>query len=291
MKLFKETEYQQVVTRWNNTGTNYPKNLCVHQIFESQAAQNPENVALILRKKRFTYAQLNERANRLAHYLRTRGVDRETRVGICSERSLEMIVGLLGILKAGGAYVPLDPSYPSERLSFMIEDAQVEMLLTQKKLRDRFAGFAGPVVVLDGNQERIDQESAENLPVTGSGDQLAYVMYTSGSTGRPKGVAVVHRGIMRLVKETDYVDLSADEVMLQFAPVSFDAATFEIWGALLNGARLVIFPSHLPSLQELGAVIKRYGVTTLWLTAGLFHQMVTDHLEGLKPVRQLLAGG
>ena len=165
------------------------------------------------------------------------------------------------------------------------------MLLTQKKLRDRFPDFAGPVFVLDGNQERLDRESTENLTVTGTGEQLAYVMYTSGSTGRPKGVAVVHRGIVRLVKETDYVNLSPDEVFLQFAPISFDASTFEIWGALLNGARLVIFPSHLPSLQELGKVLKRYGVTTLWLTAGLFHQMVTNHLEGLKPVRQLLAGG
>ncbi|MDY6852516.1 MAG: amino acid adenylation domain-containing protein, partial [Thermodesulfobacteriota bacterium] len=185
----------------------------------------------------------------------------------------------------------MDPAYPLERLSFMMEDAQIEMLLTQKKLIHRLPEFTGPVVSLDSPRKSDIQGLTDNLRHADSADQLAYVMYTSGSTGKPKGVAVVHRGIVRLVKETNYVNLTSDEVILQFAPISFDASTFEIWGGLLNGARLVIFPDHLPSLKELGDILKQYRITTLWLTAGLFHQMVSNHLEGLKPVRQLLAGG
>lgn len=286
-----ESEYHRIVTEWNRTRSGYPKDLCVHQVFEEQAARTPDSVAVVSGNDRLTYAQLNTKADQVAHYLRLHGVGPEKRVGICVERSVEMVVGLLGILKAGGAYVPLDPAYPLERLSFMMEDAQIEMLLTQKKLIHRLSEFTGPVVSLDSPRELDIQGLTDNLRHADSADRLAYVMYTSGSTGKPKGVAVVHRGIVRLVKETNYVNLTSDEVILQFAPISFDASTFEIWGALLNGARLVIFPDHLPSLKELGDVLKQYRITTLWLTAGLFHQMVSNHLEGLKPVRQLLAGG
>ena len=291
LPLLTEAEHRLLFNTWNQTQSDYPRDKCVHQLFEDQVARTPNKVAVVFGEAQLTYSQLNIRANQLAHYLRAQDVSPETRVGICAERSLETIVGLLGILKSGGAYVPLDPTYPLERLTFMIEDAQVEILLTQEKVRKRFPEFNIQVVLLDDSFECFDQESSENPHHMVSGDQLAYVMYTSGSTGKPKGVAVVHRGIVRLVKETDYVDLSPDEVMLQFASISFDAATFEIWGALLNGARLVVFPGQLPSLHELGDVLEQYGISTLWLTAGLFHQMVTYNLAGLKPVRQLLTGG
>jgi amino acid adenylation domain-containing protein len=204
---------------------------------------------------------------------------------------LEMVVGLLGILKAGGAYVPLDASYPKERLAFMVEDTEVPVLLTQEHLLANLPESEAQVLCLDTGWEVIAGESEENPASGASAENLAYVMYTSGSTGRPKGTSIMHRSIVRLVRETNYVDLGAEEVFLQFAPISFDASTLEIWGALLNGGRLVVYPGQEASLQELGEVVQREQVTTLWLTAGLFHQMVEDHLEGLRPVRQLLAGG
>ena len=202
-----------------------------------------------------------------------------------------MVVGLLGILKAGGAYVPLDPAYPCERLAFMLEDASVQVLLTQTRLVEFLPSHLARVVCLDTDWETINQHNQENLTSDVIANNLAYVMYTSGSTGLPKGVSVIHRGVVRLVKGANYADLSAEQVFLQVAPISFDASTFEIWGCLLNGARLVIFPSSTPSLEQLGQAIGRYQITTLWLTAGLFHLMVDERLEDLKPLRQLLAGG
>jgi aspartate racemase len=207
------------------------------------------------------------------------------------ERSIEMVVGLLGILKAGGAYVPLDPEYPKERLTFMLADTRVPVLLSQAKLLAGLSEHGAKVICLDSDWDIIVRESVKNLPCTATPDSLAYVMYTSGSTGRPKGICIPHRGVVRLVNETNYVNFTAEETFLQFAPLSFDASTFEIWGALLNGARLVVFPSSRSSLEELGGVLDQYRVTTLWLTAGLFHQMVGGQLGRLKHVRQLLAGG
>jgi len=207
------------------------------------------------------------------------------------ERSVEMVVGLLGILKAGGAYLPLDPAYPRERLSFMLEDAAVLVLLTQARFVEIAPAHNAEVVCIDSDWEAISSESTEN-PISGAtAESLAYVIYTSGSTGRAKGVAVTNRSIVRLVKNTNYVDFTAEEVFLQFAPVSFDASTFELWGCLLNGARLIVFPAHTPSLEELSRVLTAQRVTTLWLSAGLFHQMVDGHVAGLRGVRQLLAGG
>ncbi|CBN58601.1 MULTISPECIES: non-ribosomal peptide synthetase [Kamptonema] len=289
LPLLTEFERQQLVA-WNHTQTNYPKDACIHQLFEEQVELAPDAIALVFEDQQLTYQKLNQRANQLAHHLRNLGVGPEVLVGICVERSLEMIVGILGILKAGGAYVPLDPTYPKERLAFMLEDASVPVLLTQTRLVESLPHQAR-VVCLDADWEVIERQSEENPSPQVIHDNLAYVMYTSGSTGIPKGVSVIHQGVVRLVKDTNYVNLSAEEVFLQLAPISFDASTLEIWGSLLNGGRLVIMPPHTPSLQELGEAIWGYQITTLWLTAGLFHIMVDEHLEDLKQVRQLLAGG
>jgi len=286
-----EAEREQLLVEWNQTRTDYPKDAGIHQLFEAQVEQTPEAVAVVFEGQQLTYRELNRRANQLAHYLRKQGVGPEALVGICLERSIETVVALLGILKAGGAYVPLDPAYPKERLSFMLEDTQVPVLLTQQRLIGKLPEHRAQVICLDTGWQAIAQESEEN-PISGTtAENLAYVIYTSGSTGRPKGVAVPHRGVVRLVKNTNYVNLSSDEVFLQFAPISFDASTFEVWGCLLNGARLVVFPAHTPSLDELGQAIERHQVTTLWLTASLFHLMVDGHLKYLRHVRQLLAGG
>ncbi|BAY99674.1 amino acid adenylation domain-containing protein [Tolypothrix tenuis PCC 7101] len=282
---------QQLLATWNQTQTNYPQDKSIHQLFEEQVARTPDAVALVFPGQQLTYQELNTRANQLAQYLQTLGVGADVLVGICVERSLEMIVGLLGILKAGGAYVPLDPGYPQERLAFMLADTQIKLLVTQKRLVEKLPTHTANIICLDADWQTISQQATENLITNVKPYNLAYVMYTSGSTGTPKGVSVIHQGVVRLVKETNYVSLTDKEVFLQISPVSFDASTFEIWGCLLNGGKLVIFPPHTPSLDELGGIIQQYQVTTLWLTAGLFHLIVDEKIEALKPLRQLLAGG
>jgi aspartate racemase len=205
-----------------------------------------------------------------------------------------LIIGLLGILKAGGAYVPLDPVYPDDRLSFLLRDTGAPIVLTHEATRRRMRP------VLDSAKAvEVDVQDASEAPpppaswqpdIAGA-DDVAYVMYTSGSTGQPKGVLVGQRAVVRLVRNTDYCCFDSREVFLQLAPVSFDASTFEIWGPLLNGGRLALMPPGLPALDQIGAAIRRFGVTTLWLTAGLFHLMVEQRVADLRPLRQLVAGG
>ncbi|MDZ7959049.1 MAG: non-ribosomal peptide synthetase [Aulosira sp. DedQUE10] len=291
LSILQETEQQQLLIEWNNTQTNYPKQACIHQLFEAQVEKTPDAVALIFNEQQVTYQELNCRANQLAQYLQTLGVGAEILVGICIERSIEMVLGLLAILKAGGAYVPLDPGYPQERLAFMLSDTNVSLLLTQKELVAKLPTHTASVICLDTDWNAIAQNNQDNLTANITADNLAYVMYTSGSTGTPKGVCVIHRGVVRLVKETNYAQLTDKEVILQLAPISFDASTLEIWGCLLNGGKLVICPPHTPSLEELGQIIQQTQVTTLWLTAGLFHLIVDEKIDALKYLRQLLAGG
>ncbi|HYY97547.1 MAG TPA: AMP-binding protein, partial [Pyrinomonadaceae bacterium] len=289
--LLSEDERRELTVGFNDTAREYPAGRNVHELFEEQAARVPERVALVHESAQLNYAELNARANRLARHLRSLGVGAESRVGVFLERSAEAIVSLLAVLKAGGAYVPLDPSYPRERLSFMSEDTGVRVILTSESLAGRLPETDARVVRLDSEREEIASQSAEDLPATSTPDNLAYVIYTSGSTGRPKGVMVTHRAVVRLVRGANYVELTPDECVLQFAPLAFDASTFEIWGALLNGARLAVMPAGQPSLEELGRAVGDYKVTTMWLTAGLFHLMVDHRLTDLLGVRQLLAGG
>src|ERR1700682_4111757 len=291
LRLLRAAEEEQLIVRGNATGTAYPRDKSIGELFEEQVEESPEAVAVVYEDRQLTYRELNKRANQVARYLQKLGVGREVMVAISVERSLEMVVGLLGILKAGGAYVPLDPEYPEERLRFMLEDTQAPVLITEESQLPRLPGSAAQVVCLDRDWEEINGESGENLGPRAEAETLAYVMYTSGSTGRPKGVTVRHRSVVRLVRETNYASFTASEVFLQFAPISFDASTLEVWGALLNGGRLAVMRAGLPSLEELGRAIREKGVTTLWLTAGLFHQMVESELKSLRGVRQLLAGG
>ncbi|MDB6015656.1 MAG: non-ribosomal peptide synthase [Pedosphaera sp.] len=275
------------------SASDAPCTLCIQQLFEAEADLRPDKVALVFEEQRLTYRELNQKANLLAHQLRKQGVGPESLVAIFSERSVEMVVGLLAILKAGGAYVPLDVNYPAERLAFMLRDSRAEVLLVQQRLAPKLPPHQGTIIFLDSPlTEPGDSLSQLVNPVSGTtAENLAYVMYTSGSTGEPKGVAIPHRGVTRLVKKTNYASLGSDEVFLQFAPISFDASTFEIWGPLLNGGRLVIMSPGTPSLETLGRVIREQQVTTLWLTAGLFRVMVEERIADLKMVRQLLAGG
>ncbi|MDB6110672.1 MAG: amino acid adenylation protein, partial [Pedosphaera sp.] len=299
LPLLSEAERQQLLVEWNNTQAEYPRNRCVHELFEEQAAQTPHAVAVTFGGRQLTYAELNSRANQLAHYLARVGVRPGRLVGVCAERSLEMIIGLLGILKAGGAYASLDPASPKERLAWMLGDLRVPVLLTQRRLAEVLPegsahgpAFPPPIFIhLDADSHFLARENAANPQTGADAESLAYVSFTSGSTGRPKGVCVPHRGVVRLVSNTNCANFSPREVFLQLAPISFDASTFEIWGCLLNGGRLVMLPPAPPSLSELADAIEKHQVTTAWFTAGLFHQIIEENLESLKPLRQILAGG
>lgn len=293
LSLLTSGERHFLLNEWNHTPASPAPELCIHELFEEQARHSPQAIAVVAGDEEVTYEELNKRANQVAHYLRSLGVGAEVSVGLCLERSVNLLVGILGILKAGGVYVPLDRQYPLERLMFMATDAQVAVLITEQVLLEALSSYDGQAVCLDTDTdaESIKAQKETNPANLTRGDNLAYIIYTSGSTGRPKGVSVVHRGVVRLVKQSHYAGFGPTEVFLQLAPISFDASTFEIWGSLLNGGRLVVMPPQPPSLQELGKAIKQHGVTTLWLTAGLFNLMVDERVEDLKPLRQLLAGG
>ncbi|HBL31622.1 MAG TPA: non-ribosomal peptide synthetase, partial [Acidobacteria bacterium] len=286
--LLREAERAALLHAWSGREGWVPADRSIPAWFEAQVRRAPSSVALVFGEGVLTYAELNGRANHLARVLRAEGVGVGTLVGVCAERSAEMLVGLLGILKAGGAYVPLDPEYPEARLSAMLDDCGVAVVLTagglaglgcfagRRTLDLEVAGAAGP-----------DLASAE--PPVGPGD-LAYVIYTSGSTGRPKGVMVEHRSVVRLVVGSDFVPLDGGTVMLQASSASFDAATLEIWGALLNGGRLVLYPERVPEVGRLNEVLSQHGVNTMWLTAGLFEQW-SHQLPASCSLRRVLTGG
>jgi amino acid adenylation domain-containing protein len=292
LPLLSPAERQQLLVEWNNTQTDYPRDKCIHQLFEEQVARTPDAVAVVFENEQLTYQQLNCRANQLAHYLQSNGVGTDVLVGICVERSIEMIVGLLGILKAGGAYVPLDPEYPQERLQFMLADTQVKVLLTQEKLVESLGQHQSRVVCLDADLESISKANQDNLNSTVSPQDLSYVIYTSGSTGTPKGVAVTHQAVNRLVFNTNYVQLTTTDRVAQAANIAFDAATFEIWGALLYGARLVIISKSVLLIpSEFAANIRSHGVSVLFLTTALFNQLASLVPQAFASLRYLLFGG
>ena len=291
LPMLTPSERRRILVEWNATQVEYPREATISQVFEAQAAQMPQAVALEFTTETLTYTQLNCRANQLARHLRALGVGSETPVTLFMQRSVDMIVAILGILKAGGTYVPLDPTYPAERIRLMLDETRSPLILTQQHLVDSLPPHSAQLIRLDADRAVFTPYEESNLPAVNTAQNLAYIMYTSGSTGRPKGIEVPHRGVVRLVKGANYANLSPDEVFLQLAPVSFDASTFEIWGALLNGAKLVLMPPAPPSLAELARAIEHHQISTLWLTAGLFHQMAEAHPAALAGVRQLLAGG
>jgi amino acid adenylation domain-containing protein len=276
---------------WSGTRTDYPRDATIHQIFEQQVAQTPSAVAIAFGDTRMTYEELNRRANSLATRLQKLGVGRDIPVGVFMERSQEMIVALLAILKAGGAYVPLDPLYPVERINVMIADTETPVILTQTKIENALTSSKSSAKILRVDTEDFSEQTETRPPAQVDASDVAYIMYTSGSTGTPKGVAVPHRAVVRLVKNTSYASFSPGETFLQLAPISFDASTFEIWGPLLNGGKLAVMPPASTTLEDIGCAIAEHGVTTSWLTAGLFNAMVDERVEDLRPLRQLLTGG
>jgi non-ribosomal peptide synthetase component F len=277
LSLLSEAEQTQLLTEWNQTEREYPRAAGLAELFERQTQQTPEAVAVIYGDQQCTYAELNQQANQLGHYLQSLGVGRETLVGICMERSLRMIVSLLGILKAGGAYLPLDADYPPSRLRLMLEDAQPLVVLTDEAQLAKCAELPAPVLCLEREWEKVACCSTGQPRDRASGDNLAYVIYTSGSSGQPKGVAVPQRAVSRLVLNTNYIEIEAAECHSQASNSSFDAATFEIWGAL-------------PEWRTVGGTEQRRGVVrTVWrrslveqgiqsdvLTTALFNQIARE---------------
>jgi amino acid adenylation domain-containing protein/non-ribosomal peptide synthase protein (TIGR01720 family) len=265
-------------------------------LWEEEVGRRGAAVAMEGGEEQVSYVELEKRANQLARYLRKQGVRREMCVGVCVERSIAMVVGLLGIVKAGAAYVPLDPSYPSERLREVIGETEAGWVVTEKRWQGGLEGAPCRRVCVDGEEgEEIGREETGRLELgeqeRSTESSLAYVMFTSGSSGRPKGVGVVHGGVVRLVEGSDCLKLDEEERMLQLSPLSFDASTLEIWGALLKGGRLVMAPAGSEALERLGEVIRRHQVSTMFLTAALLDQIARTQAESLAGVRQLVTGG
>lgn len=288
INLLSPDEARAVTEIWSRNETGYPRERTVGELFDEQVRQHPDTIALTTEAEQLTYSELSDRSARLAVALANKGTVSGQRIGICLERSPEMIVGMLAILRCGAVYVPIDPEYPAERMSFMAEDAEVAGVLTSQSCHSRLR-HAG----IDAwrTEDLLGESNLAAEPPAVAATEPACLMYTSGTTGQPNGSLVSHRGIVRLVKNTDYASFDSDHVFLQLASISFDAATFEVWGPLLNGGRLVLMPPGPTSVADIGAAIRTYRVTTLWLTAGLFHLVVDEAIDILKPLRQLLAGG
>ena len=286
------TDEREQFQQWNQTPSEYPADKCVHELFQEQAERTPDAIALRHEEQEMSYGELNGRANQLAHHLQLLGVRAENRVAICIDRSPEMVVGLLGILKAGGSYVPLDPDYPSHRLSFMLDDAEVTVVLTQKSLLSNLPErHVDKAICLDAQWIEISQQSRDNPQHGVYAENLAYIIYTSGSTGVPKGVGIPHRAIGRLVHGLPLISLDQRQVILQAAPLAFDASTFELWGALLHGGCSVLLKERIPTAERLREIVARDGVRTMWLTSALFNAVIDADEEAFLGVEQLVVGG
>ncbi|MEH2147513.1 non-ribosomal peptide synthetase [Nostoc sp.] len=291
LSLLSAAEEKELILQENNPNIDSIDYKCIHRLFEEQVEKTPDAVALIYEKQNLSYRELNNRANQLAHYLQALGVKPEVRVGICIERSPFLAIGILAILKAGGAYIPLDPAYPSERLTFMMEDVQTTILLTHNHLCDRLPIHNQTVVNLDSDWEIITQHKEDNLLSEVNLENLAYIIYTSGSTGTPKGTEITHRSIIGFMFGVDYIHLDAEQIWLQHSSISWDALTLELWPPLLYGGRCVLYPDKIPTPEDLSRIIQEQGVNTLFLTTALFNLMIDTMPEALSGVKQLLFGG
>ncbi len=300
LSILSPVEKRQLLGEWSGVTTEYPRNSSIQELFAEAARARGNSIALQVvasdsvprEKRQMGYAELDRRTNQLARYLTHKcGVTAKSRVGLCMERGIDAIIAILGIVKTGAAYVPLDPAYPKGRLEFMLADADVNVLIAQSETLEFETKRELKVIALEKHWEQVDKETAEALDNRATADSHAYLMYTSGSTGEPKGVCVPHRAVVRLVRNTNFATFTAEDAFLACGPLSFDASTLEIWGALLNGGRLVIMPQMIPTPSEIAAAIAKYDVTVLWLTSALFHQVVQNEAEALAQVRTVLAGG
>ena len=263
----------------------------VHALFAAQARETPSKVAVALGDDELTYEELDVRANQLAHHLLAGGVRRGDLVGLCLERSLDLVVAMLAITKAGAGYLPLELRFPPQRLAHILVETQARVVLTDRASRDALPAHGGSTICLDDHAREVAAEPSSPPPPVGGGHDVAYVLYTSGSTGNPKGVVTEHRSVPGLVKDVSYADLGPDAVLVQLGPIGFDASTLEIWGALLNGGRCVLYPDASPTVAGIRDVITRHDVTTMVVTTALFNAVVEQAPEVFAPLRELLIGG
>ncbi|HEX2927042.1 MAG TPA: amino acid adenylation domain-containing protein, partial [Ruminiclostridium sp.] len=287
LSVVGEEEKKLIVETFNGTAAEYPSDKTVVELFEEQAGKTPDNIAVVFEEEKITYGELNAKANQLAYKLRALGVRPDDRVAIISQRGIGMIIGIYGIIKAGGAYVPIDPDYPEERIKYMLEDCRPKAVLS---------GGAEPpetdIHVIDiFNEEAYAGETRNPVHVNTPND-LIYIIYTSGTTGKPKGVMIEHKSIIRVTKSSKYLELDEATAILQIGALSFDASTFEIWGALLNGGRLYMVSNEvLTDPFALKMSIQRWGINTMLLTTALYNHMISEDNEMFDSLKYLLVGG
>jgi amino acid adenylation domain-containing protein len=292
LPFLTEAERHRLLVDWNRTEADYPRDRCLAQLIEEQAARMPERPAVIFEDQQLTFAELNRRANQLAHYLKTLGVGPDVLVGLCAERSTEMMVGLLGILKAGGAYVPLDPEFPRDRLAFYVQDSQMPVLVTQERLLERLSEHKAKVVRLDTDWPTIAQQPAHNPPAASKPDNLVYVIYTSGSTGKPKGVQVLQGALTNFLNSMrKQPGLSEQDVLLAVTTLSFDIHALEIWLPLLVGARVVIVSKEISTdgvrlLQRLNEI----QATVMQATPATWRLLLASGWKESKQLKVLCGG-
>jgi amino acid adenylation domain-containing protein len=304
LSMLPEREKRQLLVTWNDSKKTYPREICFHHLFEAQAARAPEAVAVVFENQQLTYGELNRRANQLAHHLRHLGVGPEVLVGLCVERSLDMVVGLLGILKAGGAYVPLDPAYPAERIAYVLADAQAPVLVAKKILienlpRSSYIDVEGKsgknenckLVYFDGDGEKIAGANETNPGVQVTADNLAYAIYTSGSTGKPKGVAIPHRALANFLNSMRAAPgLTAQDILLAVTTLSFDIAGLELYLPLLVGGRVVLASRDVAADGRLlKAALDESGATAMQATPATWRMLLEAGRPGNAP--KILCGG
>ncbi len=277
---------------WNGGLSPYPRE-AMDALFDRMCDRYPDNIAVEIGDKRVTYSELRKLVDTLAAVLVHRGLQQGEPVGVCLDRSIATQTAMLAILKAGGCYVPFDLSYPEERLRFMLEDAKPRFMLTHGHLLPQLAGCGDRAILLDpiGASESGPFERRAAPAREHDADSAAYILYTSGSTGNPKGVVVPHRGVVRLVRDQNYMRFTSDLVFLQMGNLCFDASTFEIWGALLNGAKLVVQPQQKPTLREVAEVLRKHKITSVLFPTGLFNMLVDEQLDDLRGLKYLVTGG
>lgn len=309
MDLLSAEEKKRLLFDFNETKTPYPKDKTIHELFEQQVEKTPDNIAVVGMETgvetRFivsvSYRELNKKSNRLAHLLRKKGVEPDTIVGIMVERSMEMMVGILGILKAGGAYLPIDPDYPMERIAYMLLDSRANILVTTSSLAKEVDNYTlrswegkrnHPIVLLD-SFEFVNFSPSHRLTVSSSNpSSLVYIIYTSGTTGKPKGNLTTHFNVVRVVKDTNYIQLKESDRMLQLSNYAFDGSVFDIYGAFLNGAALVLIEREkVLAVDQLAELIKREQITVFFVTTALFNALVELKVDCLANIRKVLFGG